>query len=245
MNTRFCFYTIDKEYVDYLRQAETVSRGFSRVPSLDYAEASKRKFFCGIVLRRNGLDYFVPVSSNKVKRQNNIIIRDKKGKPLSSLRFNYMIPAPKTTLTYIDFSSEPDKAYRSLLYVELRFCNAHQEAIYAAASKTYNKVLSHQDSILNENSCDFKLLESACLKWINSKDMKKTAPAPSPEQTAPVPSDTDRKEVTDRPHFFDQEEGKRSIRKFFSDVEQYRKEKQARESGSFERPGRDPSDPER
>ena len=45
------FYTVDFEYVKFLKEAEQEYRGFSRVPNVEYGEQRKPKFLCGIVLQ--------------------------------------------------------------------------------------------------------------------------------------------------------------------------------------------------
>ena len=55
------FYTIDLAYVSYLKQAEMVKRGFSRVPNMEYGKVRKQKFLCGVVLSVSDVEYYVPV----------------------------------------------------------------------------------------------------------------------------------------------------------------------------------------
>ena len=59
------FYTVDFEYVKFLKEAEQEYRGFSRVPNVEYGVQRKPKFLCGIVLQINDVDYYVPVTSYK------------------------------------------------------------------------------------------------------------------------------------------------------------------------------------
>ncbi len=46
-----------------------------------------------------------------------------------------------------------------------RFCKSAHAAIVKKAEKTYNRVIEAKDEVLNKNSCDFKLLEEACLRY--------------------------------------------------------------------------------
>ena len=52
------FYTVDLDYVNYLKKAEQDKRGFSRVPNMEYGNLRKPKFLCGIVLQVNKLPAF-------------------------------------------------------------------------------------------------------------------------------------------------------------------------------------------
>ena len=50
------FYNIDESYIKYLQ-------GFdAKVPNIGYT--AHNKFVCGVVLKINNLDYYVPLSSN-------------------------------------------------------------------------------------------------------------------------------------------------------------------------------------
>ena len=57
------FYIVPNSYITYLQKAESIKRGFTRVPNMDYGKNHKPKFICGIVLKINDVSYFVPVSS--------------------------------------------------------------------------------------------------------------------------------------------------------------------------------------
>lgn len=61
------FYTVDFNYVEFLKCAEEKCRGFTRVPKMDYGKERKPKFLLGVVLQVNNMDYYVPVTSYKLK----------------------------------------------------------------------------------------------------------------------------------------------------------------------------------
>ena len=159
------FYTVDLDYVRYLKKAEQEKRGFSRVPNIDYSKNSKPKFLCGIVLQVNDINYYVPVTSYKTQKPDNFLILADNGKTVSSLRFNYMFPIPKGLATIRIIASEPDYTYRSLLAQELRYCIKNQNKIQNLAQRTYKRVLLGKDKGLVVNSCDFQLLEQKCLEY--------------------------------------------------------------------------------
>ena len=153
------FYTVDLSYVNYLKNAETQKRGFSRVPNMDYGNSRKPKFLCGVVLQINTMNYFVPVTSYKQQKPDNFLIYASNGQIVSSLRFNYMFPVPLTLVKERRISNEPNLAYRALLSQELQYCIKNQETIRSLAERTYKRVLLGKDPGLVVNSCDFKLLE--------------------------------------------------------------------------------------
>lgn len=177
------FYFVDKDYVNYLKQAEIEKRGFSRVPNVEYSEGRKPKFLCGIVLQVNGVDYYAPLSSYKIQKPDNFLIHADNGQVISSLRFNYMFPIPRELTTVREISSEPDRAYRSLLSQELQYCIKNQDTIQKSAERTYKRVLLGKDSGLVVNSCDFLLLEEKCKEY--AAGLEKMAVA-EPEQAHKV-----------------------------------------------------------
>ncbi len=163
------FYTVDKDYVQALQNAEAKQRGFSRVPNMSYDADKKPKFLCGIVLKIHDMDYYVPVSSFKDQKPDNFVIFANNGKAVSSLRFNYMFPVPRNLVTERIIRTEPDVSYRNLLFQELRYCIRNQQTIQQLAERTYRRVLLGFDAGLVVNSCDFNLLEQECRNYIQGK----------------------------------------------------------------------------
>ena len=163
------FYIVDFAYVDYLKNAEEAKRGFSRVSNMNYGNNRKRKFLCGIVLQVNNMNYYVPVTSYKEQKPDNFLIKADNGQIVSSLRFNYMFPIPTDAISIRSIKGEPDRAYRSLLSQELRYCIKNQDKIQQLAERTYKRVLLGKNKGLIANSCDFSLLEQKCSEWTQSK----------------------------------------------------------------------------
>ena len=159
------FFEIDVSYVDYLKNIEINKRGFSRVPNMVYDKNRKQKLICGVVLVVNNIDYYVPLTSFKKSMPDNFLILDRNKTPLSSLRFNYMFPVPSEKLSVKSISDESDKKYQTLLAKELLYCIKNEELIRHRAKRTYKRVLLGKDKGLVVNSCDFKLLEQAYIKY--------------------------------------------------------------------------------
>lgn len=178
---RINFYKVDLDYVKLLKNAEIEKRGFSRVPDMDYGDKRKPKFLCGIVLQVNNADYYVPVTSYTQQKPDNFLIKAYNGDVTSSLRFNYMFPIPKGLATRYDFTSDPDRSYRALLFQELNYCIKHKEIIQNKAERTHNRVLLGKDLGLVANSCDFRLLEQKCAEYMMIFTPELSKP-PVPEQ---------------------------------------------------------------
>ena len=73
-------------------------------------------------MRIKDIDCYVPVTSYKLQKPDNFLIRASNGQVVSSLRFNYMFPIPKELVTERTIANEQDRAYRALLSQELRYC---------------------------------------------------------------------------------------------------------------------------
>ena len=163
---KFKFYEVDSEYIKYLK-----NNGDDIIPNIEYEK--HKKFFCGIILTVNNLNYFAPVSSYNKKSHTVFLIMDKekntkKLKPISSLRFSFMFPCPIEYLSQKDFSKE-DKKYQVLLRKELHYCNINREKIKKMANEIY-KLGLNENNRKKFNICDFKKLEEKCLEYIKLKN---------------------------------------------------------------------------
>ena len=162
MDKQLDFYEIDAEYISYLQTFEP------KVPHIDYSETSGHdRFMCGVVLSVNGYDYFAPISSFAVQQRTNIIIKNEKDKPISSIRFSFMIPIPSDVATRKSIKSEPSAEYRRLLYLELRYCRKNTKTIYRMAKNIHSTVVNGKDPLMAKNCCDFSKLELACANYNN------------------------------------------------------------------------------
>jgi len=162
MDKQLNFYEISADYINYLLQFD------SKVPHIDYSKTSQHdKFMCGIVLSVNGHEYFAPISSFAVPQRTNVIIKNEKGKPISSIRFSFMIPVPPGVATIKRIKDEPSPEYRRLLNLELRYCQKNANAIRRTAKHVYNTVANGKDLIMINNCCDFSKLEVACADYQN------------------------------------------------------------------------------
>ena len=124
------------------------------------------------MLNVKGKEYYVPVSSYKIKKPDNFLIRVNNGKVTSSLRFNYMFPIPKELVTIRDIAGEPDRAYKRLLLQELECCVNNQTLIHKLAERTYNRVLLGKNLGLVANACDFRLLEEKCAEYCKNNNIE-------------------------------------------------------------------------
>ena len=133
------FYDVDVEYVKYLKEAEVSSRGFTRVPDIEYQ--NERKMVCGVVLEISGFKYYVPISSYKKKQDNNLLIileDDAFNKVKGSLRFNFMFPVDDEYISRREFSKET-QSRAEFLRRQWVFCNSIEKENILIKSKDKNK----------------------------------------------------------------------------------------------------------
>ena len=160
------FYRIDEKYNQFLQRYEKEKRGVTKVPNLKYAD--RDKFAFGAVMKVNGINYYVAVSSFDKKQEANILIRipgDKK-EVKGSLRFNYMVPVPDDYIQKLIIKDIKDEKYRTLLNKEYQFCMDNTIRIQKKANKIYEMVTTNRKQILTDNSCDFHILEAGYQEYI-------------------------------------------------------------------------------
>lgn len=166
------FYNVDLDYIEFLKKYENSKRGFTRVPNVQY-HSGNNKFFYGAVLNINGIDYFVPISSKQHNRQDDIPIKtkDKFKTELSTLRFAYMLPIPKSCLFFLDIKKEQNNTRKETLLKELAFCRRNKDKIAKQAQITYDRIVGKINPNLIHNSCDFKLLEEAYIVYCHDNGL--------------------------------------------------------------------------
>jgi protein AbiQ len=156
------FYEIDPGYIEYLIHID------AKVPKVDYSASNAHdKFLCGIVLQVYDHKYFAPISSFKKHQRTNIIIKNEKGREISSIRFSFMIPVPSGVLKLKAIKDEISPKYRRLLNWELQFCRKNAKAIFSRAKFVYDSVVVKRDALMIKNCCDFKALEDASIIYAN------------------------------------------------------------------------------
>ncbi|MEG2450017.1 MAG: type III toxin-antitoxin system ToxN/AbiQ family toxin, partial [Eubacterium sp.] len=92
------------------------------------------------------------LSFNKQQRTN-ILIKNRSGKTLSSIRLSFMFPVPDHLVTVKNFSLE-DPYYKRLLLEELNFCNKNADKIISKAKYIYDSVTSGNNLMIAKNCCD-------------------------------------------------------------------------------------------
>lgn len=151
------FYDINKDYIKFLKTID------SQVPNIEYS--TNNKFVCGIVLDINGINYYAPVSHKTQKQQTSLLIYDKE-RPISTIRFSFMIPAYDEVLYIKNFSamSKTNINYVDLLKTEYTYCKMHLDDIYKKAKSVYT-IGCNKNHRLNYTCCNFKELEQHYMEF--------------------------------------------------------------------------------
>ena len=151
------FYDIDENYINFLKTID------KQVPNITYE--SNNKFVCGVVLEVYGIKFYAPISHKTQKQQTSLLIYDG-NRPISTIRFSFMIPALDSVLTVKNFSTiaKTDQHYADLLRAEYNYCSIHLDEITKKAFSVY-KIGCNKNHRLNYTCCDFKKLESEYLKY--------------------------------------------------------------------------------
>ena len=94
-------------------------------------DGGNNKFFYGTVLRINGMDYFVPISSKSHNKQDDMPIKSKDTikKEYATLRFAYMISVPNCCLNMLNISEINDYTRKERIRKELAFCRKRKDKI--------------------------------------------------------------------------------------------------------------------
>ncbi|TDL33487.1 type III toxin-antitoxin system ToxN/AbiQ family toxin [Macrococcoides bohemicum] len=157
------FYTVSDKYISYLRSFDN---------KVHHQYPNGESIYVGIVLKTNGINYFVPLSSysenkdKKMKKRNRLIIRlfehNNLDNPLGYLLFNNMIPVPESELFSINLDLDIKK--HRMMQKQLIFMKGNLDRIENKAKQTYRKRLE-EDEYFIKMCCDFQLLEEKYLLY--------------------------------------------------------------------------------
>ena len=164
------FYIVSDKYIEYLSKIE------SHVMKNKPDDRTYHRKYVGIITEINGFKYFVPMSSPKEKdyengkiKKNNLttIYMRNKEKLYGTLRFNCMIPVPKTELSEYRINDEGDFSYKMLMLAEYNFCKDNREKIEKTARNLYEKKCSCDvtDFPVAKIVVEFKKIEEACKNY--------------------------------------------------------------------------------
>lgn len=165
------FYTINKDYIDYLKEFD------NKVPNVEYQ--GRLKLFAGKIKLQNNnesIGYYIPLTSLKDKFEpiNETfdiykIMDNKRESYTSVLNINNMIPVPDIAVTEFSYDmlrnnesfktlSEKDKYYH-LVIDELNYINENKDIIEYNAKTIF--------SMVNDNNKNYQQLADRCCNFVD------------------------------------------------------------------------------
>lgn len=180
LREKFKIIKIKPDYIEYLRK-------FDSKVQFNKEELNKQnKPFIGVLFSINDKKYYVPISSADKKQKfknmyrryckigkmpiDILFITDNKGKMLSVLNLNNMIPVASNSIINYDITKDKNA---SLLIKEYKYCIKNKEKIRRKAIKIYNMINLHTNINLEKRCCNFILLEEKCKEYEEQLSLRK------------------------------------------------------------------------
>lgn len=182
----FKIFMVQDDYINFCRVYD------SKVQKNKEENRKFAKKYLGIIFKFNNTKFYVPFSSYKCEKHDNmndsidfIKIVDNQGK-YAVLNINNMIPVPDEAIIEFDInvlpnSTEEERKYRDLLRNEWRICKIKKDKIIKNASKLYDMVLKNKPINIVKRCCNFVLLEQKMQEYIVNIQINNAK-----EQTAPT-----------------------------------------------------------
>lgn len=187
----FKIYSISDEYIDFLR---------AEMPNVYSNKVENRihtRKYVGIVLKIEGYNYYVPMSSPKatdyqvagdgkvikksiVPIMRIVVANNMNEKELkATLRISHMIPVPEDELELFDVDEETDNAYKDLIHSEILFIRKNKEKIASNAQLLYKQKITNDTSAKYVNvALNYKRLECLCDQFMRKKSDSKPSKLP-------------------------------------------------------------------
>lgn len=167
---RLSLYYIDLKYIRELHKID------EHVQSVSPQKGKARKPFLGVIVinKSTGMKYAVPLShynkekhdgiSNKLDFQK---VLDEKGKCISVLNINNMIPVTDAVLISVDMKihpndSEKEKARKILYIKEITWCRKHADIIENKVKQLYELCTTESNYKGKKRCLKFRELENIC-----------------------------------------------------------------------------------
>jgi protein AbiQ len=165
------WYTVDEDFLDYLRNFET------RIPKINYGDDKLKPFF-GSLFEIGDLVYITQVSHPQkrhtyLKEDVDFIKLYDNKRLVAVVNLNYMFPVHKNKLIEIEygkienfriFDSELSKSgYITLLKKEMKQITSKQ--VNTKAIDLYKRKYDYPNDRVSQRCIDFKKLEQKCIEY--------------------------------------------------------------------------------
>ena len=170
----FKIYSVSDDYIAYLREHEP------NVYSNKEDNRVHTRKYVGIVIKMNGFNYYIPMSSPKetdyqIAGDNKVIkksivpimriteknhgVKELKG----TLRISHMIPVPESELSLYDLKNEEDLDYKALVSAEIIFIRKNANKIMANAELLYKQKINNDETAgYVKSALNYTELERLC-----------------------------------------------------------------------------------
>ncbi|MDE5697877.1 MAG: type III toxin-antitoxin system ToxN/AbiQ family toxin [Lachnospiraceae bacterium] len=152
-------YNIKDEYIEFIKQYD------AKVPY----NKSEHRPYVGVVLEIDGINYYAPLSSPKLKHRkmkNSKDFRKINQGIYGAINFNNMLPVVEDALILIDIPNLEDDKYKRLLQNQYDCIRRDREQIARTAKNlhtlifTIDEELNESDRRIKQRCCNLPLLES-------------------------------------------------------------------------------------
>jgi protein AbiQ len=173
-------YSVSDRYIAYLRQKNP------NVYSNKEESRTHTRKYVGVVVKINGFNYYIPMSSpkksdyqlagseNVIKKSIIPIIRivvknaDGRKKLIGTLRISHMLPVPESELELYDIENEQDLQYKDVVQSEQIFIRKNQSKIINNANVLYKQKINNDNSAgYVKTTLPFLELEKYCDEYIS------------------------------------------------------------------------------
>ncbi|CAL7879217.1 type III toxin-antitoxin system ToxN/AbiQ family toxin [Fusobacterium necrophorum] len=170
---RFKFYTVNTDYVKYLREID------NKVTDNSPENNKEKRPYIGILIEIGTFKYIAPLSSKKqkfLKMKNTLdFIKINNGKE-GAINLNNMIPVKSSFISEYIVENEKDLKYKELVENQLSWCNEeiNKRKIRTNAEKIYKLLQTEKlPKNIRDRCCNFEALEKQCLGYITKLKQEK------------------------------------------------------------------------
>lgn len=181
-------YYMKEDYINYLSKYD------NKVPF----NKNQTRPYVGIVIERNGVSYFAPLSSPKPKHKlmkNGLDIFKIKSGELGIINLNNMIPVKSDNIIKIDFDDKPI-TYKNLINNQIQFINNNKSDLLKKVEKLFKLYERNSIPRLTDRCCNFTLLEKKCLEY--NQLLIKSIESTSRQEVAATISDVTEATIKDK-----------------------------------------------
>ena len=167
---RFKFYTVNTEYILYLKKYD--------IKIMENSGNKSQRPYIGILFEIDNKKYLAPLTSPKpkhLKMKNTLDFIKIDGGKLGAINLNNMFPVIDQVIIPKNIKLEENLNYKELLTDQINWCNKKENStnILKKAEALYNEMTQKKEnSIFWNRCCNFKILEDKSSEYLLTKENK-------------------------------------------------------------------------